>query len=93
MSEEFEKAELVPDAVGDYIDQELLPDLANGYNSAKSIATQAQLQARESLEEYFETHDRLCTDKSVIWAWLEQGKALDLVEDYVNRAFFLWGEA
>lgn len=92
MDKELSKADMVPDQVGHFIDEDLLPEMADGFHSAKQIAVEIREQAESELEDYFDDPKHNDADNTVIWAWLAQKEAKALVEDYVNRAFFLWGE-
>lgn len=92
MDKKLSKADMVPDQVGDFIDEDLLPDMADGFHNAKQIAIEIQEKAQSKLENYFNYPERVDADDTVIWAWLAQKEVKALVEDYVNRAFFLWGE-
>lgn len=87
----FEKAKAVPDEIGDFIDDVMLPGLADGYRSSDDIARAIQEQEESHLEDFLESPNELDADKSMIWAWLAQEETIELVRSYVDRAFAVWG--
>lgn len=87
----FEKAKAVPDEIGDFIDDIMLPNLADGYSDSNDIARTIQELGETHLKDFLESPNELDADKSMIWAWLAQEETVELVKSYVDRAFTVWG--
>lgn len=90
MSMKFLKAKVVPSLVGEFIDDVMLPNLADGYRSSNEVAVEIQEYVQNSLNEFFELPSELDKDDSMVWSWLAQERNLNFVESYVDRAYFLW---
>lgn len=86
----FEKAKAVPDEIGDFIDDVMLPNLADGYSDSNYIARTIQELGETHLEDFLKSPNELDADKSMIWAWLAQEETVELVKSYVDRAFTIW---
>lgn len=89
-----EITKLIPPTISEWIDDEILPDLADGYNTAEMIADELKERAEQALDTEEDDPKELAegyTDLSLIYSWILHSEyhqkllALD-----IDRIFRSW---
>lgn len=89
-----EVIKLIPPTIAEWIDDEILPDLADGYHSAEMIVDELKERAELALDTEEEDPKELAegyTDLSLIYSWLLQNEYHQrlLILD-IDRIFRSW---
>ena len=84
--------DLIPSVVSELIDEDILPELANGKRTAREITQVVIKQAYELLtdeaQEYSRTSDGISDEKRLAYCWVVACKLhRDLMIEYIERAF------
>ncbi|WP_137624959.1 hypothetical protein [Lactiplantibacillus pingfangensis] len=82
------KLDLIPSVVSDFIDEDILPELANGKRSARKITQIVVDQAYSWLTDEAEGHNPISDDKCLSYCWVIACKLhRDLMVEYIDHAF------
>lgn len=83
---------LIPLVVSKFIDEDILPELANGERSARKITQIVVEQAHSWLTDEAEGRNPIGDDKCLTYCWVIACKLhRDLMIEYINQAFAMWG--
>ncbi|WP_338230817.1 hypothetical protein [Lactiplantibacillus paraxiangfangensis] len=84
---------LIPSVVSEFIDESILPDLSDGERSARKITQIVVEQAHSWLTDEAEGRNPIGDDKCLTYCWVIACKLhRDLMIEYIERAFELFGE-
>ena len=87
--------DLIPSVVSEFIDEDILPELANSKRTAREITQVVIKQAYELLtdeaQEYSRTSDGISDEKRLAYCWVIGCKLhCDLMIKYIQCAFDSW---
>jgi len=79
---------LIPRVVSKFVDESILPDLANGKRSARKIVQIVIERAFHWLSDEADDHEPVSDEQSLAYCWIIACKLhRDLTIEYIERAF------
>lgn len=85
--------DLIPLVVSEFIDESILPDLADGERSAREIVQLVVERAYHWLTDEADDYEPVKDSQSLTYCWVIACKLhRDLTIEYIERAFELFGE-
>lgn len=88
----MKQLDLIPLTVSEFIDENILPELANGERSAREIIQIVVEQAHSWLTDEAEGRNPIGDDKCLTYCWVIACKLhRDLMIEYIDQAFAMWG--
>lgn len=81
----------VPELVGEWIDEEVLPELADGTRTARQIVLILHREAEKRLNEEMDDTSKVY-NLSLIDSWVVTGLHLSYLYEYIRYVFDSWEE-
>lgn len=83
---------IMPTIVSEYIDEVILPDLANGQRSSGDIVEITAERAYDWLINEVDKQEPVSDEQTLTYCWLvARNLHRELMRVYINRAFEEWG--